>query len=488
MFEQSFSGGLGRVISLWLVIHAFSLTAWAAYGGGSGTREDPYLIFTAAQLNAIGAQPQDWSGHFKLMADIDLSGYRGTEFKTMGTPEDGPFTGTFDGNYKTISNFQWSSEWAWYVGLFGIVQGEQAAITNLTLVNPSVAMDIGSYAAALVGFVRTATIANCHVRGGTISGDDCVGGLVGRRDGGTIADCTVRATVSGAVRVGGLAGYCYWGLTERCTVAGQVTGRSESGCWAAGGLIGKSENGSVADCGVRCSVKGYRSVGGLIGQNAITGIRRCWTDGVVSGEQDIGGLSGRNDGGKISDCYSLADVCGGVFVGGLVGQNGPSCDCIVHEDGVIERCYAAGAVSGTSDIGGLVAVNKTGYITDSFWDVQTTGCQTSAGGSEKTTVQMQSLSTYIQAGWDLDGEEQNGTEDIWCLPALGSYPRLAWQTAAGDVNGDGNVDFRDFGIFALRWRQIDNAFWSRGTFVTADGIINFDDLSVLAHAWLTGGK
>ncbi len=488
MFERSFSGRLGRVIALSLAIHAFSLTAWAAYGGGSGTREDPYLIFTAAQLNAIGAQPQDWGDHFRLMADIDLSDLRGVAFNIIGTPENGPFTGTFDGNCRTISNFQWAGEWGWYVGLFGIVEGEQASIMNLTLVNPRVATDIGSYAGTLVGFARTATITNCHVRGGTISGDECVGGLVGKREGGSIADCTVCATVSGAVCVGGLVGYCYWGLTERCRAAGRVTGGSDSGCWGAGGLIGKSEYGGVADCGASCSVGGYRSIGGLIGQNASAGIRRCWADGVVSGQQDVAGLSGRNDGGKISDCYSLADVFGGAFVGGLVGQNGPSCDCIVHEDGIIERCYAAGAVSGTSNVGGLVAVNKTGYITDSFWDAQTTGCPGSAGGTEKTTLQMQSLSTYLQSGWDFSKGGQDGVEGVWFPPLLGSYPRLAWQTGVGDVDGDGNVDFRDFGIFALQWQRPDNAFWSHGTFLTPGVIINFDDLSVLAHAWLTGGK
>jgi len=49
----------------------------AKYGGGSGTAEDPYLINTAEQMNAIGANWDDWDKHFKLMADIDLSSYTG---------------------------------------------------------------------------------------------------------------------------------------------------------------------------------------------------------------------------------------------------------------------------------------------------------------------------------------------------------------------------------------------------------------------------
>ena len=43
-------------ISLLLVMLCFSgLTAQAQYGGGSGEPNDPYLIYTAEQMNTIGA-------------------------------------------------------------------------------------------------------------------------------------------------------------------------------------------------------------------------------------------------------------------------------------------------------------------------------------------------------------------------------------------------------------------------------------------------
>lgn len=488
MLVQPMACGLGRVAAFLAVVHGLSFAVRADYGGGNGTTESPYLIFTAGQLNAIGAQPADWDKHFKLMADLDLSGYCETAFHRIGTPEDGPFTGTFDGNYKTISNFRWSSEWTRYVGLFGFVDGEQVRISNLTLVDPSVATETGQYAASLAGFVRAATIANCHVRRGTISGENCVGALIGRKDWGTVTDCTACTTVRGASRVGGLIGHSYWGLIEHCDAAGEVTGCSESECWAAGGLVGENQNGVVADCHARCTVRGSREVGGLIGLNATASVRRCWTDGKVVGEQDVGGLIGRTDGGTISDCYSLADTAGVVFIGGLIGWHAPSCGCSVAVAGVIERCYAAGRVSGTSDLGGLAAVNEKSVITSSFWDTQATGCKSSAGGIAQTTKQMQSLSTYLSAGWDFAAEKQNGTEDIWYPPAPGDYPQLAWQTGTGDFDGDGNVDFRDFGVLAGQWRRIDNGFWSRGAFMAADGAIDFDDLDILALSWLTGGK
>jgi hypothetical protein len=41
--------------------------------GRTGESNDPYLIYAAEHLNAIGTDPNDWDKHFKLMADIDLS-------------------------------------------------------------------------------------------------------------------------------------------------------------------------------------------------------------------------------------------------------------------------------------------------------------------------------------------------------------------------------------------------------------------------------
>ena len=47
-------------------------TACGQYGGGLGTLEDPYQIWTPEQMNQIGLHSEDWDKHFALMADIDL--------------------------------------------------------------------------------------------------------------------------------------------------------------------------------------------------------------------------------------------------------------------------------------------------------------------------------------------------------------------------------------------------------------------------------
>ena len=73
--------------------------------------------------------------------------------------------------------------------------------------------------------------------------------------------------------------------------------------------------------------------------------------------------------------------------------------------------------------------NMAGYglVTDCFWDVQTSGQTTSAGGTGKTTAEMQTASTFLKAGWDFMGETANGTEDIWWILEGKDYPRLWWE-------------------------------------------------------------
>ena len=59
-------------------------SAFAKYGGGSGTAEDPYQIWTPQQMNLIGINTEDMGKQFKLMADIDMSAYTGMQYNVIG--------------------------------------------------------------------------------------------------------------------------------------------------------------------------------------------------------------------------------------------------------------------------------------------------------------------------------------------------------------------------------------------------------------------
>ena len=166
------------------------------YGGGSGTAEDPYHIWTPEQMNTIGIDPNDWDKHFILMDDIDLSIYTGQEYNTIGhykgymDPNNEPFTGVFDGNEYTISNFTYNStEEIGHIAIFAYVAGQETEIKNLGLIDPNVYVTDGVLVGSLVGRLWVGTVTNCYVEGGWILADEISGGLVGDNYGGTISYC-----------------------------------------------------------------------------------------------------------------------------------------------------------------------------------------------------------------------------------------------------------------------------------------------------------
>jgi len=63
------------------------------YGGGSGSIADPYLISDPNHLQTLSVAPCDWNRHFKVTADLDLTGVAMTPIGNIDTP----FSGTFNG-------------------------------------------------------------------------------------------------------------------------------------------------------------------------------------------------------------------------------------------------------------------------------------------------------------------------------------------------------------------------------------------------------
>jgi hypothetical protein len=231
----------------------------------------------------------------------------------------------------------------------------------------------------------------------------------------------------------------------------------------------------VTECYGTGAVSGRGAVGGLVGYNHYATVTQCYSAGAVSGDSFVGGLVGENY-GTVTECYGTGAVSGSRGVGGLVGSN----------TGALTHSYSTGAVSGFTYVGGFVGRNWQGTVTGCFWDTQTSGQATSAGGTGKTTAEMQTAATFLDAGWDFVGESQNGTEDIWAICEGQDYPRLTWQFVIGDFDADGHTDFLDFCIFGQRWLQTDTTFWcgGGGADLTNDGDVDFADLKEFAENWL----
>jgi len=238
------------------------------YGGGTGTSDDPYQIWTSLQMNTVGLISMDWNKHFKLMADIDMSSYRGTQYNIVGNSNK-PFTGTFDGRGHVIRNLTYMTDNSTTsVGIFGYASN--ATIHNLGIENISLSTK-GSH----------------------------VGGLVGTSKSGCITSCYATGSVNGSGVVGGLVGFNYEGAVASCFASVSV---SENG-GISGGLVGDNNSGSITSCYATGTVSGSENVGGLVGRNYFMGsITACYATGSVCGNKDFGGLAGYND-GAIMACF-----------------------------------------------------------------------------------------------------------------------------------------------------------------------------------------
>jgi len=416
-------------------IFELDAVAWKKYGGGTGEANGPYLINTAEQMNSIGLHEKDWDKHFKLMVDIDLSAYTGTDFNIIGywvgwgSPDNKPFAGVFDGSGKKILNFIYTSTGRNRIGLFGYVDGKNAHIRNLGLIDPNIdaRRDVGS----LVGWLREGTILNCYADGGSVAGNSNVGGLVGLQDYGAITNCYATVSVSGDTSAGGLVGYNNW--------------------WC-----------RISDCYSRGSVSGKEYIGGIVGLNR----------------------------GTIANCYVQGgSVLGSNTVGGFVGSNGWPHLAIArpYPPADITNCYSTGSVSGNNHAGGLVGRQGYGRVTASFWDIETSGLTISEGGTGKTTAEMQVESTFTDAGWDFVDETANGTEDIWSICEGTNYPRLTWQIPAGDFVCPDGITIDDFLFFIEHWRD-DNCDsgndYCQGTDLDFSGTVDEADLEIFLENWL----
>ena len=156
-------------------------------------------VKTLAELQAV---QNDLDGHYILMNDIDASETttwnNGGGFYPIGSAAT-PFTGAFDGNGKTITGLVINRPTAENVGLFGYT-AQGGSIKNLALA------------------------------GGSVTGKNYVGGLVGfQSDVNTIKVCCATCNVSGVnMCAGGLVGFSYGAVVDSYYDS-QTSGQSDTG-------------------------------------------------------------------------------------------------------------------------------------------------------------------------------------------------------------------------------------------------------------------
>lgn len=273
-----------------------------AFAGGAGTQVSPFEITTAAELASLNDYlgSSHASKYFKLMNDIDLdvSPYNtGNGWTPIGTDTlSTGFYGKFDGNYKTISNLYTTGTNV--RGLFGTV-ASNAIIENVLLKDVDVTAT--TFGAGALVASNYGTINRAGVTGGSVTGGQRVGGLVGSNRGPiteSFADVSVFFNPSGTTCcAGGLASEAFGASSyiRNSYSRGDVTVTfSASNQGAVGGLYGNdnSSNGdyNLYSTGAVAMVSGNfpPSTGGLAGTSGASVTASYW-DTQTSGQATSGG-------------------------------------------------------------------------------------------------------------------------------------------------------------------------------------------------------
>ncbi|MGN0220622.1 MAG: GLUG motif-containing protein, partial [Prevotella sp.] len=333
------------------------------------------IVVNSGVLKADGSLADDVSG-FRSWTPI---GYYNSNTDCAA------YTGTFDGNGKTISGLYFndtSSITGDFAGLFGYSSG---TIKNVGVVD---SYFNGNYYVGGVCGYNCGTITNCYNKG-TVSGSGAsVGGVCGYNDNGTITNCYNKATVSGSrAGVGGVCGHNDEGTVSNCYNTGDVTGTS------VGGVCGFNDKGTITNCYNKATVKGD--------------------------DYYVGGVCGYNDGnhfegsGTVSNCYNTGAVSGSEssYVGNVCGVNASYC--------TISNCYFVDRTTETAT--GLCTVG-TGE-----------DAGTSTNVTSKTAAQFASGEVcYLLNGSRSEVTEENQNPIVW-------YQNLAAE------NGDASPVFTSTG-------------------------------------------
>ena len=220
-----------------------------------------------------------------LDKNIDLTGKGWTP---IGTSFDNSYKGTFDGGGHTITGLTVTTN-DQFVGLFGYLN-RAGMVKNVVMEGIQITSNhMFGCTGGVVGY-SWGTIENCSVSG-SVSGTDCVGGVVGSQKAGSIIGCSSSATVKGKHYVGGVAGE-KWGTMTACYATGNVTLEiaSQKNNFG-GGVVGLNGGSRVLACYATGNVTSTGSstgnvhIGGLFGDSYTTVTACYWKN---NHEQGIG--------------------------------------------------------------------------------------------------------------------------------------------------------------------------------------------------------
>ena len=276
-----------------------------------------------------------------LTADIDL---KGIDWTPIGKDDNKAYTGTFDGNGKTITGLTVTGS-DQYAGLFGYI-GSGGTVKNVVLEGVQIESDNDMSDVGGVAGQSYGNIENCSVSGSvSVSGTNSIaGGVVGYQTGGSITGCSSSATVNAGGVAGGVVGLADGGATL-------------TACYATGNVTSES------------SGTGSYFAGGVVGINTVSTLKACYAWGSVTGSGSgtvyVGGVTGSNDLGTLTACYHAKGTVSGPAgtTGGVTGRNYK-----FFNDPVITACYwGSNPDTGIGYNEGGSTTIETTKVTDGDW-------------------------------------------------------------------------------------------------------------------------
>ena len=277
-----------KVNATGLTLEGCTIGDWADGGGESGEAEDlgyiydsntkTYTVYNANGLMNIAELVNGGKSDINITIDTDID-LTGKDWTPIGTDYDNSYKGTFDGGGHTITGLTFTTNDK-YAGLFGWLN-KAGTVKNVVMEDVQITNNRSwsAFAGGVAGY-SWGTIENCSVSG-SVSGTDCVGGVVGSQKAGSIIGCCTSATVKGTHYVGGVAGE-KWGTMTACYATGNVTLEiaSQKNLYG-GGVVGLNGGSRVLACYATGNVTSTGSstgnvhIGGLFGDSYTT-VTACY--------------------------------------------------------------------------------------------------------------------------------------------------------------------------------------------------------------------
>jgi len=380
---------------------------------GNGTSGNPYQIATLNNLYWLSQSDTAWDKNYIQTADINAGNTRNWDIvgsDTLGFFPIGNnstmFTGSYNGQNHTIDSLFINRPSTILVGLFGRIRGGEIERVGLTNIDVSGNDAVGG----IVGLIENSTtVKNCYSEGDFRCEADNVGGLIGSVNTSCIIDS--------------------------CYSTGSIIANLSFPSSKSGGLVGDFNNSTLRNSYSLCTVEGNYHAGSFVGRATFSEINNCFSTGSITSDKTfVGGFIGQIYKTDVSNCYSTGNVR---RTGGNLQEFGAFCGDFTTNlsppQGIIQYCYCTGSVTYDGTLNptdkGFVGLDNSGKYNKNFVDTTISNQITATGATEKTTLEMHNLCTYLDSSWDFMNESTNGTNDYWGLNSLenNGYPFLKWQ-------------------------------------------------------------